>query len=360
MKTIVFYISNHGFGHASRNIPLIKGMLELNETINVIIKTGKAQLEFMKQSLKVFSKIAYYEEDLDVGLILKKGSLEVDKLALENKLLNFINSWDRRIEKEAEFLNENQVDLVISDIVPWVFKSCKKTEVKSLFISNFTWVEIYKEYFNRDIWEEYLKCYKLADNTFLYGLYNDDLKQYFKKYEEVGLVCRKFNRKEVQAITKQFYRQKVFVSVGRSVDLEQAVDVSSLPYEFICTEGVKFMGKNVTYLPIDTENTHDFVKACDYVITKAGWGTVAEALCAKKPMAILSREFIAEDRTTTKKVEDLKIGIKISFNELNNESLTNIFGRLEKLKVNYNGIDDKYINCSLDICNKILKCLYEE
>jgi len=360
MKTVAFYISNHGFGHASRNIPLIKGMLEMNKIINVIIKTGKAQLDFMKQSLKAFSKIAYYEADLDVGLILKKGSLEIDKIALEKELLSFIRSWDIKIDIEAEFLAEKEVDLVISDIVPWIFKSCKKANVKSIFISNFTWVEIYKEYFNKNICEEYLECYKMADNAFLYSLFNNDLELYFKKYEEVGLACREFNELKVQAIKSKFNRPMVFVSVGRSVDLEQEIDVSNLPYKFICTEGIKLTGNNVTYLPIDTENTHDFVKACDYVITKAGWGTVAEALCAKKPMAILCREIIAEDRVTTEKVKVLKVGIDISFNELNSKSLINIINMLEDLKFNYDCIDEKYRNCSLDICNKISQYLCEE
>lgn len=39
----------------------------------MVVKTGKNQLDFMKQSLKEYlSKIDFYEEDLDIGLILKR------------------------------------------------------------------------------------------------------------------------------------------------------------------------------------------------------------------------------------------------------------------------------------------------
>lgn len=52
---------------------------------------------------------------------------------------------------------------------------------------------------------------------------------------------------------------------------------------------------------MDTDNTHD-IKAAEYVITKAGWGTVAEAICAQKPMLVLRRDEVAEDRVTLQKL----------------------------------------------------------
>ena len=47
-ELIAFYISDHGFGHASRNIPIIRYILEANKDIRIIIKTGKLQGEFIK------------------------------------------------------------------------------------------------------------------------------------------------------------------------------------------------------------------------------------------------------------------------------------------------------------------------
>ena len=36
MKTIEFAITDHGFGHASRNIPLIRYILKSNKDIKII------------------------------------------------------------------------------------------------------------------------------------------------------------------------------------------------------------------------------------------------------------------------------------------------------------------------------------
>lgn len=54
-KTIAFFISDHGFGHDSRNIPIIRYILEANKNIKVIIKTGKAQGSFIKDLIGDFN-----------------------------------------------------------------------------------------------------------------------------------------------------------------------------------------------------------------------------------------------------------------------------------------------------------------
>lgn len=54
MKTIALYIYDHGFGHDSRNIPIIGYILEVNLDIRVIVKTGKYQGEFIRNILGKF------------------------------------------------------------------------------------------------------------------------------------------------------------------------------------------------------------------------------------------------------------------------------------------------------------------
>ena len=50
MPTIAYFIDDHGYGHASRNIAIIRSLLECNLEISIIILTSKP-LPFIKQSL---------------------------------------------------------------------------------------------------------------------------------------------------------------------------------------------------------------------------------------------------------------------------------------------------------------------
>ncbi|ATD54254.1 hypothetical protein [Clostridium chauvoei] len=352
-KKIAFYISDHGFGHASRNIPIIRYILGANKEINIIIKTGVFQGEFLKNSLEEFSnRIEYYFSPMDVGLILKEGSLEIDSYKLKEKVQLYIDSFEENIRKESEFLHYKNVDLVVSDIVPWIFKACKKVNIKSMLISNFTWVDIYKEYLEKDIIDKYEECYYLADKTLLYKLYIDNMKSYIKEYEEVGVVCRDFNKEKINKIKSKYDKPLVFISVGRSVSLNDNIDVSSLDYYFIATEGINLIGDNVKYLPKETKNTHEYLMACNYIITKAGFGTIAEALIGRSKIAVLSRDTVAEDRNTIKKLKERNLALEVSYE---NFDIEKILKRLEKFKPNYK--ENDFTNDYENIGNKIINYL---
>lgn len=142
----------------------------------------------------------------------------------------------------------------------------------------------------------------------------EEMKNYIENYEEVSLCSREFDLEKVDKIKKNFERPMGYLSIGRSVDLQKEIDVSNLEYNFIVTDGVKLKGHNVYYLPKEIPNTQDYLMASDFVITKAGWGTVLEALLAKKKIALLSRDNVAEDRNTIYKLKGNRLAIEVDFN----------------------------------------------
>ncbi|MBX7392909.1 hypothetical protein K4H77_01000 [Clostridium chauvoei] len=221
-----------------------------------------------------------------------------------------------------------------------------------MLISNFTWVDIYKEYLEKDIIDKYEECYYLADKTLLYKLYIDNMKSYIKEYEEVGVVCRDFNKEKINKIKSKYDKPLVFISVGRSVSLNDNIDVSSLDYYFIATEGINLIGDNVKYLPKETKNTHEYLMACNYIITKAGFGTIAEALIGRSKIAVLSRDTVAEDRNTIKKLKERNLALEVSYE---NFDIEKILKRLEKFKPNYK--ENDFTNDYENIGNKIINYL---
>lgn len=273
---------------------------------------------------------------MDVGLILKESSLEIDKEKLAQRLKDCINTWNKRSLDEIKFLKENSVGFVISDIVPWILKSTSKSS-----ISSFTWVDIYKEYFNCEICDVYEKCYELADKLFLYPLYIDGMKSYLKNFQEVGLFCRSFDENNIKKIKEEHKKKKVFVGVDRSVELRNNINVENLNYDFIVTEGIKLQGNNVTYLTKEVINTQDYIKASDYIITKADCGIISEILCANKKCAVLSRNSID-------KLKTLNLAVEINYEE--DFNIKKILEQLVELKANNK--EYKFKNQYKDIANK--------
>ena len=58
---------------------------------------------------------------MDRGLVLKENSLEIDKEKLSSKVKEYLLSFEEKVIKELEFLHYNSVNLIVSDIVPWIF-----------------------------------------------------------------------------------------------------------------------------------------------------------------------------------------------------------------------------------------------
>lgn len=336
MKLVIFYLSDHGFGHAARNIPIIRELLAIDETLKIIVNTGVAQGEFIESNFLGESRLSVIKESMDVGLVLKPMSFEIDVPALEEHVQQYIESWEQRIEREVQFLTHEQPDLIVSDIVPWVFQVAKQVNIKSVLISNFTWVDIYEEYLRAELVKAYEDCYDLTDEVLVYELSGLKMKNRFVKYDEMSLCAREFDLSAVAEIQSRYELPIVFVSVGRSVDLAEEIDVSNEPYHFIVTEGIQLIGGNVTYLPKETPNTHDYLCASEFVITKAGFGTVAEALLAKKKIAVIERDRIAEDRATVEWLVSRNLARPIQYDDGLN--LSNLLKELEAWTPDYEAV----------------------
>lgn len=348
-KNIAFYISNHGFGHASRNIPIIQTLLKLEEDLQIHIKTASAQLHFMKQHIVADERLHFYEQPTDIGLVLKEGTLLIDEEKLNTTITEFVDSWDDLAEKEQEFFKKEQIGLVISDICPWALQAADEARMKSILITNFTWVEIYQEYLPEKLWDAYLRCYEMASKVLIYDVYQPPIPGYNPEHEMVSLVCREFQEEEVKKIKARYEKPIVMVSVGMSAELKEEIQVGHLPYHFIVTPGLKVEGENVTYLPPYTKNAQNYVAASTYVISKAGWTTVSEILLSNRKCALLGRDTVAEDRTTIGILKDRGQCI-----EIQTEDLLHMEGILERLKEFKYSFEHEYHNDEYEIAKKIL------
>lgn len=76
----IWYVSCHGFGHITRCIAQIERKLESEKSYNCIIICGESQINFVKIYFKNFlDRVILREALIDIGLINKVNSLEVDK-----------------------------------------------------------------------------------------------------------------------------------------------------------------------------------------------------------------------------------------------------------------------------------------
>ena len=302
---IAFYISDHGYGHASRQIALIRELKGKHE----IYVMNNGALGFLRRSLK--AKVKYRDLKNDVGVLQKKNSFFIDAKKTVTEIKEWIKSWDSYIEKEKKFLSDNKIDLVISDISPLPFICANIASIKSIGISNFGWFGIYEHLFkhfgmedNEDCQEILAKlkeAYSYCDLFLELPFSHDNIE--FKNKKKVGLLVRK------PTISKTRMRKKLnldqeekvaFISIGYSMDDPKHKWLNE-NWKVICSNNLGIEG--AIKIPKRVSESQNYVNASDLVIGKSGYSLAAEALQSGVPMKLSKRPGFKDDKVVVKAVK---------------------------------------------------------
>jgi UDP-N-acetylglucosamine:LPS N-acetylglucosamine transferase len=100
---------------------------------------------------------------------------------------------------------------------------------------------------------------------------------------------------------------------------------------FLVSGNTAVEGKNIVKIPEDVTETQNYIAACDLVISKPGWGTVSEAVRSERPLLVIERGFMREDRNTIDYLLSRDLCRVISWSDFKEFKVTNDL--LEELKL---------------------------
>ncbi len=142
MQTLVFYISGHGFGHAARQVEVIRALRARRAGLAIIVKTSAPAWLFER----------FHDEPVEVAPletdtgVVQVDSLTVDVAASVTAARAFHDQLDARAKAEATWLHAHRARLVVGDIPPLAFAAAAAADIPSAAVSNFTWDWIYAAY----------------------------------------------------------------------------------------------------------------------------------------------------------------------------------------------------------------------
>jgi hypothetical protein len=137
---IAFYISGHGFGHASRDVEVINALRARDPGLSIIVCT-QVPAWLMEPSLAHPVELRLVQ--CDTGL-QQRDSLHIDEAGSFLCAAEFYKDFETRAADEGEFLRERHVQLVLGDIPPLAFGAARAAGLRSVAIGNFTWDWIYE------------------------------------------------------------------------------------------------------------------------------------------------------------------------------------------------------------------------
>ena len=311
---LAFYASSHGFGHMTRCLAIIEELLETTDQL-IYLASGVYQNSFARVYLARFGdRVTYRDNRTEVGLVNKDNSLQVDIPCLEHELTDFMAGWDTTVAAEVAILRDLPVACVISDISAIGIQVGEQLGVRNIGSANFTWCEQYEFLGLSDIIIDRFRevCAKL-DRLIEYDLMLPAPKLTVPR-KQIGFICRRFDTDRIAAIKAQ-YGSSIFITCGKSASLMN-IQVDNYDGTIFATSGINITANGnatVVQLPIQTFDTHNYLAASDFVIAKAGWGTISEALLSKRNLVLIDRQGVLED---TENIEELKRrGVAVSIKE---------------------------------------------
>ncbi len=347
---ICFYTSDFGYGHAARDIALIRGLQETLQA-EVVVRTG-LPAEFMARSLP---DVEILQGPNDPGVVMDGAA--VDRERTLAAVEQWLASWDEYIAAEMAFLRDRRIDLVLSDIAPQPFLAAEELGIPSFGISNFTWHLIYTHLFGKtEATDQIAEAYRAAGGALLLPLHEP--RGVFKDQREMGLVARAVTRDRAE-IRRQCGlpegRPLVYLGGGRSLDpsVFRGIVTALAGYTFLVPSWTGIPG-TVRIPPGETE-TQDWIAACDLVISKPGYSTISEAIQAGVPMALFRREGFVEDDYLIGGVERLGIGREVPTAAVLDGSWAEDLENLMDLRKNFNEIDDIFKRNGVNDCTDVIR-----
>lgn len=308
MPTLVAYVSGHGFGHASRTIELLNAIADRAPEVRIAVRTAVAPWLFAATARP---GISVTPVECDTGAV-QIDSLRLDEVETIRRAEQFMASFADRIAAEADALCREDAALVIADAPPLGIAAGRAAGRPTALVANFTWDWIYAAYPGGAALADTLgRIYAAAEVVLRLPLHGGFAT--CRHIRDLPFIARRSRRDPAevrQALGLPADRPLALVSFGgygvEQLDLEALARTSG--YGIVMTgttaiDGVSLQsrGSHGALVPLDEPGMYrrgfryeDVVKAVDVVVTKPGYGIIAECLANDTALLYTSRGPFAE------------------------------------------------------------------
>jgi hypothetical protein len=283
-RTIVFYVSGHGFGHASRAIEVINALIDRQPDLRIIIRSSVAPWLVTRTARP---SVELSPAEVDTGVV-QIDSLRLDAPGSIARAEAFMATFDARVESEVAFLREHHAVAAVSDLPALGIAAGAGAGIPSFALGNFTWDWIYEHYDGgQAVADRIAEVYRQTTKALRLPMWGGFAT--FPVIHDLPFVARRSRRdpQEVrQALGLPLDRRIVLTSFGgyglealngdalRQLDGYHVLLPGTFDDRALADHGYRY---------------DDLVKASDVVVTKPGYGIISECLANQTALLYTSR-----------------------------------------------------------------------
>ncbi|HSF58500.1 MAG TPA: glycosyltransferase family protein [Candidatus Binatia bacterium] len=338
MSSILYYITGHGYGHAVRSNQVIHQLQRIAPDRKIYVRTTAPEW-------LIHGRVIPSRQAIDIGIV-QKDSLDMDLEATLQACRALHDKLPSIIEREVDFVKEHQICLIVGDIPPLCFEIAARASIASVAIGNFTWSEIYRAYIKNypgfgsliKEMEDFQRKASLA-LTLPYACGVDG----FARRQPIPWIAR------TSALTREQARLAfglpqsatiVLLSFGglglKRIAWRKLKDLSE--FFFVTTGETEQSIDNMRVLSEAQRKYEDLVRAVDVVVTKPGYGIVADVISHQVRALYTDRGDFSEYPYLVQALNECATAEFVSQDELLSGNLESWLERLLNKKPNWPGV----------------------
>lgn len=299
VSTLVAYISGHGFGHASRTVEVLNAVADRAPSARIHVRSDVAPW-LLQATLR--PGIHCTVVPCDTGAV-QRDSLALDEAETIRRAAAFMAGFASRVADEAAVLRRLGATVVVADAPPLGIAAAVAAGCPAVLTGNFTWDWIYADYAGgADVARTIGAIYARADLALRYPLHGGFAT--CPVVRDVPFVARRSRRDAAavrEALALPRTRPLALVSFGgygvEGLDLEALA--ATTDWGLVMSGSTDLGGRTLqaagptgALIPLDEPALYargfryeDVVRAVDVVVSKPGYGIIAE--CAANDTALL-------------------------------------------------------------------------
>lgn len=333
MLNFAIYVSDHGFGHATRMAALAEQFIRFG----IFTHIRSARPEFLWRTLDPnYSEI--HPQACDVGV--KHGkNLGVDLEATRTALLDLMGRRLEIVEEEVDFLRREKIDLIIADI-PWLsVEAGTYADVPVFAISNFDWLFIYERLFHglkdmRPVLNTIFGLYQRVDRAFRLPLSSPQSMGSFRKIEKTGLLARKSkpNPDLKKDIGIDSEKPLLVCSFGGAGEMEIELKKLCAAFDGTVASTLDQTGGSNHFRVSQDDDFSALISVADILLTKPGYGSFAEAIQNGKHLIFSPRTNYPEEDVLIRGIASYPAKTELPHLLLSKAEWKSVFGTIRDQK----------------------------
>ncbi len=322
MKSVAYFISPHGFGHAARSAAIMTALQHLDPGICFEIYTLIPEWFFSESLTGPFH---YHALKTDIGLI-QSSPLAEDAEATLRALDQFFPFSQDHIGQVARELTTTRCLYAICDISPLGILVGATAGIPTVLLENFTWDWIYENYLpDHPGFAKHIAYLRDIFNTPDFHILAEP---YCQPDSAVNLIARPISRNRVKspqavraALDITGEEKMILITMGGIPESFRHIDHLREFHNtvFVIPGGSEQVTRsnNLILLPHHSDFYHpDLINACDAAVGKAGYSTIAELYNTGIPFGYFSRDSFRESAFLTAYIDANMPGIEMQSKQI--------------------------------------------